>query len=382
MKAKILQICAVSTTVDKQLKPLIDRSINEGFEVHIACSNDGNVKALESQGYIIHDINIDRNINLKSNLKSIRNLLILMKKEKYDIVHVHTPVASILGRIAAKLAGVKNVIYTAHGYYFHEGMSKRTYNFFYNIEKFFARFATDYLLLQSKEDFELSLNQKFKKPGRVIHLSNGVDIYNRFNPIKINEDNAIDLKRNFRVNEKDIVFAFIGRLVREKGVYELIEAFNQVCKSTQNVKLLLIGGLLESERDKEIQNTMDEWKENKNIIFTGIRSDVNNLLAISDVFILPSYREGLPRSIIEAMAMKKPVIATNIRGCREEVIHNRTGYLVEKQNAEEIYLKMLKLIKNKSLRTNMGNEARIIVEEEYDEEKVLDKQVSLFKSLV
>ncbi|MDO6450497.1 glycosyltransferase family 4 protein [Oceanobacillus profundus] len=382
MKAKILQLCAVSTTVDKQLKPLIDRSIEEGYEVHIVCTNDGNLDNLKKQGYIIHEVNIDRKINLKSNIKSIRDIYNIMRKENYDIVHVHTPVASIIGRLAAKLAGVKNIIYTAHGYYFHEGMSKRSYNFFYRIEKYFAKFATDYLLLQSREDYELSLNHRFKEPGRIIRLGNGVDIYNKFNPDKISAEIIFELKKRFDIKKEDTVFAFIGRLVREKGIYELIEAFNKVNKVNQNMKLLLIGGLLESERDKDIQNTLDTWKSNKNIIFTGVRSDIDNLLAISDVFILPSYREGLPRSIIEAMAMKKPVIATNIRGCREEVIHERTGYLVEKQNVEEIYLKMTKLTDNKSLRISMGNEARKIVEKEYDEEEVLNKQIDLFNSLL
>ncbi|MYL40665.1 glycosyltransferase family 4 protein [Virgibacillus salexigens] len=382
MRGKILQVCAVSTTVDKQLKPLIDKSISEGYEVHIACAEDGNLEDLRNQGYIVHDIHIDRKINFNSNIKSIKELFKLMRIHKYNIVHVHTPVASILGRIAAKLARVDNIIYTAHGFYFHEGMSKQAYNFYYRIEKYFAKIATDYLLLQSKEDYQLSVVKKFKKPNDIIHLGNGVDIYNKFNQEKIKEEEIINLKKNLGINQEDFVFAFIGRLVREKGIYELVEAFNNVIKVNKKVKLLLIGGLSNSERDQDISNSIADWEKNENIILTGIRSDIDCLLAASDTFILPSHREGLPRSIIEAMAMRKPVIATNIRGCREEVEHEETGYLFEKENKEELYSYMLKMTNNQGLRIKMGNKAREIAENEYDEEKILSKQLDLFNSLI
>ncbi|GGK09140.1 glycosyl transferase family 1 [Lentibacillus kapialis] len=382
MKGKILQVCAVSTTVDKQLKPLIKKSIDDGFEVHIACSDDGNLEHLRDKGYIVHEVHIDRRISFSSNLNSVKELYRLIKVHKYDIVHVHTPIASILGRIAAKLAGVKNIIYTAHGYYFHEEMSKKEYNFYYRIEKYFAKFATDYLLLQSQEDYELSIENRFKKVNRIIHLGNGVDIYNKFNSKIMTVEELENIKNDLGISQEDIVFAFIGRFVREKGIYELVEAFSKVNKMNKNVKLLLIGDLLDSERDQDINHSIAEWKTNSNIIFTGIRSDINYLLAVSDVFVLPSHREGLPRSIIEAMAMEKPVIATNIRGCREEVEHGETGYLTEKENIDELYTRMVEYINNPDSMIEMGKNARDIVEEQYDEEKVLNKQLNLFNSLI
>ncbi|MYL56097.1 glycosyltransferase [Virgibacillus halodenitrificans] len=380
-KGKILQISAVSTTIDKQLRPLIEASVKEGYEVHIACADDGNIENLRSEGFIVHRVHFDRKISFKSNLKSIIELRKLMRFYKYDIVHVHTPVASILGRIAAKLAGIRNIIYTAHGYYFHEGMSEKQYIFYYQIEKQFAKFVTDYLLLQSKEDYELSVQHRFKNEKRIIHLGNGIDIYHKFNPDKIKKEHINKVKNDFGIEDSDFIYAFIGRFVREKGIYELVEAFNKLNSIKPNMKLLLIGGLLESERDQDINQALERWKGNPNIIFTGLRKDIPELLSVSNVFILPSYREGLPRSIIEAMAMKKPVIATNIRGCREEVIDEETGYLIEKKDINELYEKMLTLYDNKELCLSYGEKAREIVEKEYDEEKVLEKQIELFNSL-
>lgn len=382
MKGKILQVCAVGVSVDKLLKPLLNACKEAGFEVHVACADDGYIEPLRNEGFIVHNVHFERDINIKSNLKSIRELYKLIKLHEYDIVHVHTPIAAVLGRIAAKLARVKHIIYTAHGFYFHEGMSEKEYNFYYNIEKYFARYATDYLLLQSKEDYELSLNDNFNKHERIIHISNGVDIYNKFNKHLIPEENLIRLKRELNINKNDIVFTFIGRFVREKGIFDLVNAFKELNKLHRNTKLMLIGGLLDSERDQEVQSTIDDWKEEGKIIFTGFRTDIPELLMVSDVFVLPSYREGLPRSIIEAMSMEKPVIATNIRGCREEVIHGETGYLVSKGNVKDLFDKMLKLTINEKLRNSMGQLGRVIVEDEYDEQKVLDKQISLFKKLL
>lgn len=381
-KGTILQISAIATTMDKQLRPLLEAAISEGYDVHVACSDDGEIERLRQEGFIVHNVHFDRKINFWSNLKSIQELFKLMRFYKYDIVHTHTPVASILGRIAAKLARTKHVIYTAHGYYFHEGMSKKEYNLYYQIEKQFARYTTDYLLLQSKEDYQLSIDKKFKPKERIMHLGNGIDIHNKFNPKKLKPEILGEIKSELGIINSDFVFSFVGRFVREKGIYELVEAFNQLNAKYSNVKLLLIGGLLDSERDQDISERMREWKSNNNIIITGIRSDIPELQAISNVFVLPSYREGLPRSIIEAMAMKRPVIATNIRGCREEVIDNKTGFLVEKQNVQQLYDRMLFLYQNKAVGKTFGERARDVVEEEYDENNVLKKQLRLFNSLL
>lgn len=154
----------------------------------------------------------------------------------------------MLARVAAKVAGQKNVIYTAHGFYFHDDMSPKVYKMFYEIEKHAARRMTDWLLLQSIEDYQLAINDRFCPKDRTIHLSNGVDIWSKFNHEVVE---ALNLRREVGIVEKDIVFTFIGRLVREKGVFELLHAFKKLHKENQNVKLMLIGGLLDSERDQE-----------------------------------------------------------------------------------------------------------------------------------
>ncbi|MFD1929259.1 glycosyltransferase family 4 protein [Sporosarcina siberiensis] len=381
-KKKILQVCAIDGSVEALLKPLILKSMKDGYEVHNACTDTGRFTELKAQGLTMIDVSIDRQIHPLKNLKSIWKLYKLMRKEKYDIVHVHTPIAALLGRVAAKLAGVKHIVYTAHGFYFHDEMSKKQYNIFFNIEKYAARWMTDWLLLQSKEDYELSLVHNFKPEKHTIHLSNGVDIWNNFHKNQITNEEIENFRTESNLNDNDFIFSFVGRLVKEKGVFELVEAFKSLSTTFPQAKLVLIGGLLESERDHgSYQKLMDDLNHS-NIRYLGFRKDIPVIMKASDVFVLPSYREGLPRSIIEAMAMEKPIIATNIRGCREEVFPGENGFLVERENTKELEKAMISILKNPELVAEYGNRSREIVEELFDEEKVLKKQIDLFAKLV
>ncbi|SHF28258.1 Glycosyltransferase involved in cell wall bisynthesis [Seinonella peptonophila] len=380
---KILQICNIDMAVEAFLKPFHNILVQQGYIVHYACTNTGPCfKELQHQGLHMIHIPIDREIKPISNLKSITLLTTLMKKERYDVVHVHTPLASILGRVAAKLAGVKQVIYTAHGFYFHENMSKLNYLFLYSIEKFFARYFTSMLHLVSKEDYELCIRKHFKTENSIFHINNGVDFRDRFNPKHVSESEKIRLRNEFSINKNDIVFTFIGRLVKEKGIFELIDAFQELTKSNNDVKLLIIGGLSVSERDqKSYRRLLKIIKDNTCIIPTSFRKDIPELLAITDVFVLPSHREGLPLVILEAMAMKKPIIATNIRGCREEVIHNKNGFLVEKENSLELYTRLQQLANDKALRLQFGENSRKIVKRQFDDKRTLGSQLEIYQSL-
>lgn len=378
---KILQVCAIDVSVDGLLKPLILESMAHGYTVHNACTDTGKFELLRQQGLTMIDVPIERKIAPLSNLKSLVRLYRLMKAERYDIVHVHTPIASILGRLAAKWAGVRSIVYTAHGFYFHDGMSRRAYRLFYGLEKWFARRFTDWLLLQSREDYELCLEDRFKPQERTIHLSNGVDVHGKFNPRRIDAARVAALKQKLGIAEGDIVFAFIGRFVREKGVFELLEAFSHLRFAHSRVRLLMIGDVLQSERDQETRGRIERDLKQPGVIAPGYRKDIPELLALSDVFVLPSYREGLPRSIIEAMAMGKPVIATNIRGCREEVIHGENGYLVAKGDPHELYDSMLALADDAAKRKRFGESGRRMAEAMFDEAVVIGKQIRLFDAL-
>ncbi len=375
---KIIQVTAIDMTMNNFLNPLNKVSKEKGHEVHCVCSKGPYEEEIKSNGYYFHNISIDREINFVKNIKSIMMMVKLFKILKPDIVHVHTPVAAVLGRIAAKIAKVPTIIYSAHGFYFHEGMPSKKYKLFFNIEKYIGRYFTDYIFTQSEEDFEVAkVNNFLKNKNNYVHISNGIDIDNKFNVDKLPKSINTSLRDKYGIQKNDVVVSFIGRLVKEKGILDLLESINYL--NAQNVKFLIIGSLPQGERDTETLKILEEYKNNKNIIFTGQVTNVNELLYMSDIFCLPSYREGMPRSIIEAMAMKNAVIATNIRGSREEVIHGKTGYLCNTNSSKEIASCIDDLVENKDKMNEFKENGLDRARRLYDENKVIEKQLNVFE---
>ncbi|MDW4235735.1 glycosyltransferase family 4 protein [Staphylococcus saprophyticus] len=380
---KIVQIAAIESTHIKLLKALNEESVKKGAEVHCVCTTGNKKKELQKQGVIVHDIKIDRKINLLGNIKSIYRMLKLFKKLKPDIVHTHTPVASVLGRIAAKLAKVPNIIYTAHGFYFHDGMSKKTYFIYFHIEKIIGKICTDYIFTQSREDYITAKKNNFlrkKKQNNYFHISNGIDLNNEFNINNISEKKIKDIKLKHNIKKGDIIVTFIGRLVKEKGILDLLEAYSKL--ESKNVKFIIIGSLSDSERDKDTIKIIEKYKKNTDVIFTGQISNINEYLTLSDIYCLPSYREGMPRSIIEAMAMKNAIIATKIRGSREEVVENETGYLIPLKSSKYIASKIDNLVGNVEILNNFKEAGYFRALQIYNEEEVIKKQWKVFRKLV
>lgn len=380
---KIVQIAAIESTHIKLLKALNEESVKKGAEVHCVCTTGNKKKELQKQGVIVHDIKIDRKISLLGNIKSIYRMLKLFKKLKPDIVHTHTPVASVLGRIAAKLAKVPNIIYTAHGFYFHDGMSKKTYFIYFHIEKIIGKICTDYIFTQSREDYITAKKNNFlrkKKQNNYFHISNGIDLNNEFNINNISEKKIKDIKLKHNIKKGDIIVTFIGRLVKEKGILNLLEAYSKL--ESKNVKFIIIGSLSDSERDKDTIKIIEKYKKNTDVIFTGQISNINEYLTLSDIYCLPSYREGMPRSIIEAMAMKNAIIATKIRGSREEVVENETGYLIPLKSSKYIASKIDNLVGNVEILNSFKEAGYFRALQIYNEEEVIKKQWKVFRKLV
>jgi glycosyltransferase involved in cell wall biosynthesis len=382
-KLKMLQLCAVGFTVEKLLLPLIDE-MSKTYDVTTVCSRDNITDKLVKKGYRIKNINIDRKISPISNFRTIRQLYKYIKAEKFDIVHVHTPVAGILGRLAAKMARVPVVIYTAHGFYFHDNMGSVKKNIFIAVEKLGGRLS-DYIFTQSAEDCRTAVDKKIIRESKILTIGNGVDI-DKFDIKRFEESSTLEnLRKSLGIKKEDLVVTIIGRVVKEKGYLEWVGAAKEVTATHKNVKFLAIGDTLESDRDG-VKSELDEYiRQNgleSNVIFAGSRSDIPELLAITDIFTLPSYREGMPRSLIEAMCMSKPAVATDIRGCREEVEEGVTGFLVPVGDHKALAEKIIYLLENSGARKEMGSNARRKAEEEFDEKKVIRRQQQVMEELV
>lgn len=377
---KIIELCAIDQTIEVLLKPLIQRLTGQGFEVTCVCSKGPFTEQLEGEGLNIVNILIERKISFWSNIKSIYRLYKLFKNTKPDILHVHTPIASILGRVAARFAKVPVIIYTAHGFYFHDNMTPIKYKLLMNIEKYMAKYFTDFIFAVSEEDLLTAIRNNFIDQRKIVHIGNGVDVNEKFISMNVDHSEIKRLYAEFDLDDKDVVITFIGRLVSEKGIIELLEAFSNI--ERKNIKLLVVGDIDQGCRDRKTKNyIVSNYQSNKNIIFTGFRKDINNILYITDIFCLPSYREGMPITIMEAMAMECAVVATDIRGCREEVLDGKSGFLVKPQSPWDIQNKLEMLIKDEELLNSMKKEGRKRAEKCFDERLIINKQIEIINWL-
>jgi glycosyltransferase involved in cell wall biosynthesis len=381
---KILHICAVGATASALLKPQIDYFLNRGAFVEVACSPGREIELMQKQGYQIHPIQIDRQISPILNTQSIWKLTALMRQQQYDLVHVHTPIAAVLGRIAARLARIKRVVYTSHGFPFHDLSPARQYQFYVSVEKTMARW-TDLILSQNHEDIETAQKLGLCPPDKIQYLGNGVDI-DRFNRDRLDPTQQAQLRRSIGIPDSaNLLIATIGRLTRKKGSGDLIEAVAQLLPQFPHLHVLIIGGELSTDPEPfqtELLTRIRELGLEHHVTLTGIRRDIPEVLGLVDIFTLPTFtHEGLPRSILEAMAMSLPVVATDIRGCREAVLPDRTGFIVPPQNSTQLAAALGKLLADADLRQTFGRNGRSRVEADYDERQVFDRLERFYHQL-
>lgn len=370
---KVCQLCAVDFTLKNFLLPLIDGMQERGWQVTAVCSNGPFVAELRSRGYGIEHIHIARSMNPLAVLRSFIALVLFLRRERFDVLHVHTPVAALIGRVAARVVGVPLVIYTAHGFYFHEEMPGWKYKLFVAMERFGGLF-TDLLFSQSAEDAVDAVAKGIVSRDRVQAIGNGVDVL-RFDPGKVGAGGTV--RKSLGIPESAYVIGCIGRQVREKGIAEFLRAAELLAARHAQVWFLLIGERLVSDHAQGVNAELVAARLvlGERLVTPGLRNDIPECIAAMDLFCLPSWREGMPRTIIEAMMMAKPVVATNIRGAREEVVSEATGVLVPTRSPILLAEAVARFVDNPDWGRRLGATGRERALMLYDERKVVALQL-------
>lgn len=377
MGLRVCQLCAVDFTLKYFLLPLIDGMREAGWEVTAVCSDGQEIGPLRVRGYDIVTVRIERSFNLFRHFLSLIALIRLFRAKRFDVVHVHTPVAALIGRLAAWLSGVPVIIYTAHGFYFHDEMPSFKRSVFVFLEKIGGKFS-DLLFTQSFEDAETAKDKKLVPAERILAIGNGVDP-RRFDPKRVGD--GLQLRQELGIPRNAFVIGVIARMVQEKGIRDFLLAAEEAAKREANLYFLMVGERLESDYAGNVAGDLERVSKflGNKVILTGGRSDIPELLSCMDVFCLPSWREGMPRTVIEAMMMGKAVIATNIRGSREEVIPGVTGYLVPTRDPVLLAKAFLKCAKEPGNTRRMGISGRERALDLYDEFRVVALQIERIK---
>ncbi len=362
------------------------RFMSEHFDILAVSSNEENrLEILEKEeGVRTFPVHMTRQITPLDDIKAVWKLYRLFKREKPFIVHTHTPKAGTLGMFAAYLAGVPHRLHTVAGMplLVQVGFKRRLLDL---VEKITYACATK--VYPNSFGLEDIIKKEYTKPEKVKVLgngsSNGIDTkhfdYNLYSP-----SSNLEFRQSLGIQKEDFVFLFVGRLVKDKGINELIEAFKALENTgLKNCKLLLVGHF-ETQLDPLLPETIVEIEANPNIIFTGWQGDVRPYFAASNVFVFPSYREGFPNVVMQAGAMGVPSIATNINGCNEIIIEGENGTLVPTKSSTELFNKMNTYYHNLETNQNLkfDSEAiRDLILKRYDRKKIWEVILEEYKTL-
>jgi len=354
-KIKVIRTATVSVSIKYLLKGQL-KFLNSFFDI-IAVSDDSD-KALKSiavnEQIRTIKVPMKRNISLVNDCLSLIKLIILFRKERPNIVHSITPKAGLLSMLAAKLTGVPIRMHTFTGLIFPEksGLLQKV---LISMDKLLCWSATSiYPEGQGVRD-DLIKFRITKKKLKIIANGNinGVDL-EYFNPKHISKTDQNNLKIKLGITKNEFVWIFVGRLVRDKGINELVEAFTQLSYPS---KLLLVGGF-ELDLDPLDKETNDMIHSHSSIISVGFQEDIRPYLAISDCFVFPSYREGFPNVLLQAGCFNLPSIVTNINGSNEIIIDGYNGVIISRKNIVGLKNAMISIYSNPVMRVSLSQNAR------------------------
>ena len=384
LKQKLFRLTTVPSSLDIVLKGQLG-FLNQYYEVTAIASDideDTWKIYVEREKVKYYPIHIEREISLWKDIQSVIKLYFFFKKEKPFIVHANTPKASLLGMLAAKWAGIPNRLYTVTGLRFEaeSGMKRQV---LMAMEKLACRAATKVIPEGQGVKNTLIKNKITDKSLQVIGNGNinGIDTA-YFSPAIYSVEQKAEIRNETGISMNAFVFCFVGRLVKDKGIAELVSAFSQLStlNSQRSIKLLLVGPYereldpLPPETEREIQNHPD-------IVPVGFQTDVRPYLAISDVFVFPSYREGFPNGVMQAGAMELPCIVTDINGCNEIIEEGVNGLIIPPGNKEQLQAKMQLLLENSDLRNRLKQNARQMISSRYEQKALWEALLEEYKNL-
>jgi glycosyltransferase involved in cell wall biosynthesis len=368
---KILEIANVDFSLRHFVLPLMRALRARGHEVVGACADGALLDIPRAEGFRVETLPMARSLNPLAQSRAYAATLDLIRREKPDLVHAHMPISGLLARAAARRAGVPRIAYTCHGFLFNQPGPWWRRSLSLALERAAGGITDTYMTVSAEEAADARRLGIHPAPVAVL---NGRD------PALFHPDAAARaaLRAELGVPEDACVVIGVSRLVRHKGWPELLQA---VCAAPANCVLWVVGERLGSDHGEDLEPHFERAAAvlGRRLVRLGYRTDIARLLAAADVFCLPSHFEGLPMSVIEAMLAGLPVVATDIRGPREQVVEGQTGLLVPPGTVAPLAAALARLAADPALRTAMGAVGRARALDLFDEAKVLARTVVLLE---
>lgn len=334
-----------------------------GYHMNVVCSpSDYLPNYAKEQGFQFIESPVNRSISIKEDILTIRNICKFIKRKKIDIIIGHTPKGGLLAMISGWICRVPKRIYFRHGLVYETSHGIKRF-ILISVDRL-ASFCSTQVVCVSPSVLRRSIEDKLAPAKKQIILSkgtcNGVDTQHHFNSEMIDKTYLLKLKDKYGIKNSDFVIGYSGRLVRDKGIIELVRAFDSL-ENAENCKLLLVG--MFEERDALPKDIQDRILNDPRIIYTGfINGGMEYYYSMMDVYVLASYREGFPTGVLEAQSMAKPVITTRVTGCCDSIVNNLTALFVD-NDASDIAKKIDMIRLDHAID---GNEGRRWVVENFD----------------
>jgi lipopolysaccharide/colanic/teichoic acid biosynthesis glycosyltransferase len=372
------------TTVDMSVRHLLLNQVlwlrEAGFDVAAASAAGPDLEPVRRAGVLHFAVPFTRRLTPMADLKACFELWRVFRRERFTIVHTHQVKAAVFAQLAARLARVPVVVNTVHGFYFHDNTPALKRRAWILLERVLSRLSSR-LLSQNREDIDTAVREGICDRGAIEYIGNGIDV-RRFDRAAVDPARLDALRRELGLSSDQQVIGFVGRLVREKGVLELFEAVRLLRSRFPQVRALMIGPVDVDRLDAIRPSTANSYGIGDLTVFTGYRHDMPELYALMNVCVLPSHREGMPRSPMEAAAMGVPCVATAIRGCREAVRDGETGLLVPVNDPPSLAEAIGRILLDKSLAIRMAARARETACDEFDERLVFERVKAAYDRLL
>ncbi|KZS42082.1 glycosyl transferase family 1 [Aquimarina aggregata] len=380
---KIIRVTTIPKSLGGLLKGQLKFMSQHYTIIGVSGEGEGRLdRVAEEENVEVIAVEMTRKITPIQDLKAVLELYKVFKKEKPDIVHSHTPKAGTLSMFAARLARVPNRLHTIAGLPLLE--AKGSKRILLDVVEKLTYWCATMIYPNSFGLKDIILENKYTSSKKLKVIangsSNGIDT-SHFDPDLYSNEDKLALRKELKINTEDKVIIYVGRLVKDKGINELVSAFKRICETRNDVKLLLVG-IFENDLDPLLPETEKEIKTNSNIIFAGWQTDVRPYFAISDILGFPSYREGFPNVVMQAGAMGIASVVTDINGCNEIVSNKDNGIIVPVKNEEILFESLYKLVENDNMRNDIASRSRASITDRYKNQYVWEELLKEYDSLI
>jgi glycosyltransferase involved in cell wall biosynthesis len=377
-RRKIAVAANVPESFRMLLRAQLDAARAGGYDVHCVSGPGVYLAELARDGFPTHEVPLTRLFDPAADARAVAALVRLFRAERFDLVHTHTPKTALLGQLAARLARVPRVVNTVHGLLSHDDVPRLPRLALAAVEHLTCALSSA-VLSQSREDVERAIERRMCRPSRIRHLGQGIDLM-RFDRGRVLAAGRDALRLRLGVPADALVIAMIARFTREKGYPEFLAMARRLAQCRADAHFLVVGTSIR-ERDAVKVSPATQGLKGRLTVLVD-RDDMPEIYGAADLVVLPTYREGFPRSLVEASAMGIPVVATQIRGCREAVLDGQTGLLVPPGDVEALYYAVTKLADDSARRLRMSDTATRRARIEFDERGVCERVLAVYADLL